>query len=79
VDEEIREPKEKHARIAAPRIASPQNEEIVGEPGTPVDLPKFSETAIRIASSELAGVAEEMVTTQPKSRCFDASDRSDLN
>jgi hypothetical protein len=60
VDEEIREPKEKYARIAAPRIASPQNEEIVGEPGTPVDLPKFSETAIRIASSELAGVAEEM-------------------
>jgi hypothetical protein len=59
-DEEVREPKEKHARIAASHIASHQSEEMTGEPGTPVDLPDFSETATRIPSSEVAGAAEEL-------------------
>ena len=58
-DEEVRDPEEKYARLAAPHVARPQNEEMVG-PGTPVDLQEFSETATRVLSPESAGAAEGM-------------------
>jgi len=62
-NKEVREPKENHARLASPRIASPQNEEMIGEPGISVDLLEFPETATQIPSSELTSVAEEMRTS----------------
>lgn len=58
VDEEDWDPKENHAKLATPRIARRHNEEMIGEPGTRVDLPEGPETATQIPSSELASVAE---------------------
>ena len=59
VDEEVREPKEDHSRVATALIAQRQNEEMIGGLGAPLNLPGFSETATQIPSSELASVAEE--------------------
>jgi hypothetical protein len=58
-NEEVREPKEDHARLATALIARRQNEEMIGGAGTPLNLPVFTETATQIPSSELASVTEE--------------------